>query len=131
MAGPRYSMLLNRPMKSRLVNPNSRSTTKKLTQSDPSGAGADRWKSASCDQTGRITLSFLIHLSSRLFFRLSSQFVLRFYEGANFSRRKLPSGSKREWNVCLLNTATRSKPSMLSLHASVLSHTPMSFSATT
>jgi hypothetical protein len=37
---------------------------------------------------GRITFSFLIHLSPT-FFRLPSQLVLRFYDGATFSRRKL------------------------------------------
>jgi Protein kinase domain len=50
-----------------------------LKQYELAGVGANRRNSASCDETGRITFSFFIHLSFA-FCRHSSRLVLRFYD---------------------------------------------------
>src|SRR5216684_6639676 len=56
-----------------------RLTAEQPTSSELAGVGPNRRKSASCDETGRITFSFFIHLSFA-FCRHSSRLVLRFYD---------------------------------------------------
>lgn len=60
-----------------------RLTAEPLTSSELAGVGPNRRNSASCDETGRITFSFFVHLSFA-FCRHSSHLVLRNIEGRHF-----------------------------------------------
>jgi hypothetical protein len=66
-----------------------RLTAESPIQSELAGVGANRGNSASCDETGRITFSFFIHLSFA-FCRRSPLLVLRFYDGVVGTRYSLP-----------------------------------------
>ena len=60
--------------------PTFRLTAEQPIQSELAGVGANRGNSARCDETGRITFSFFIHLSFAFSHR-SPPLVLRFHDG--------------------------------------------------
>src|SRR6267143_943122 len=75
-----------------------RLTAEQPIQSELAGVGANRRNSASCDETGRITFSFFIHLSFA-FCHHSPLLLLRFYDGASYDKGRAfsisPTGNFR------------------------------------
>jgi hypothetical protein len=59
-----------------------------LTSSEITGVGTNRGNSASCDETGRITFSFFVHLSFA-FCHHSPLLVLRFYDGSPSRKNRM------------------------------------------